>query len=199
MKSLFDRTKVMAILDAETKSAEGADGIFIRLREDTTPVDPAAVGFDSFDALCRAAAAQPTDIIAEIPAMDAEAQKLLANCIIRHDLWGRVLFVSSAHKTLDALKAAYPAARISPICDDNMVRPWIYAAYMGAPAYCADAKALLLEADAWGCPTVDRAHNANVCMFACGAEDEDTVRALVRVGCDAVLTHDAAMARALVW
>ena len=199
MKSLFDRTKVMAILDTDTKSAEGADGIVVRLKADATPIDPAATGFDSFDALCRAAAAQPTDIIAEIPALDAEEQKLLANCVIRHDLWGHVLFVSAAHKTLDALKAAYPEARISPICDENLVRPWIYAAYMGAPAYLMDAKEILLDADAWGCPTVDRAHNANVCIFAVGAEDEDTVRALVRVGCDAILTHDAAMARALVW
>ena len=70
---------------------------------------------------------------------------------------------------------------------------------MGAPAYLMDAKELLLDADAWGCPTVDRAHNANVCIFAIGADDEDTVKALVRVGCDAVLTHDAAMARGLVW
>jgi ATP-dependent Clp protease ATP-binding subunit ClpC len=35
--------------------------------------------------------------------------------------------------------------------------------------------------------------------FAIGADDEDTVKALVRVGCDAVLTHDAVMARGLVW
>ena len=70
---------------------------------------------------------------------------------------------------------------------------------MGAPAYCMEAREILLDADAWGAPTVDRAHNANVCIFAHNADDEDTVKALVRVGCDAVLTHDAKMARALVW
>ena len=62
-----------------------------------------------------------------------------------------------------------------------------------------DAKELLLDAEAWGCPTGDRAHNANVCIFAIGADDEDTGKALVRVGCDAVLTHDPVMARELVW
>ena len=106
--------------------------------------------------------------------------------------------LAAATKT-GTFKAAYPEARISPVCDDNMVRPWIYAAYMGAPAYLMDAKEILLDADAWGSPTVDRAHNANVCIFAVGADDEDTVKALVRVGCDAVLTGDAKMARALVW
>ena len=198
MKSLFDRTKVYVRLDAPEISIEEADGVVIRLRADTTPAD-GDCGYDSFDALCRTAASQNTDIIAEIPALDAEQIKLFANCAIRHEMWDRILFVSSAHKTLDALKTAYPEARISPICDDNMVRPWIYAAYMGAPAYCMDAKEILLDADAWGSPTVDRAHNANVCIFALGAEDEDTVKALVRVGCDAVVTHDAKMARELVW
>ena len=198
MKSLFDRTRVYAMTDAPDANTDGADGIAVTLLDGST-LKLADCGYDDLEALCRAAEAQPQDILLTIPALDEEQRKLLAHCVIRHALWERILFVSASHKTLDALRAAYPAARISPICDDNMVRPWIYAAYMGAPAYCADAKALLLEADAWGCPTVDRAHNANVCIFAVGAEDEDTVRALVRIGCDAVLTHDAAMARALVW
>ena len=198
MKSLFDRTKVYVCFDTPEVSAEDADGIVVRLTAEGTPTDTDC-GYDSFDALCRAAASQNTDVIAVIPALDAEQIRLFANCAIRHEMWDHLLFVSAAHKTLDALKSEYPMARISPICDDNMVRPWIYAAYMGAPAYLMDAKEILLDADAWGSPTVDRAHNANVCIFALGADDEDTVNALVRVGCDAVITHDAKMARALVW
>lgn len=198
MKSLFDRTKVYAILDTPDVSAEGADGIAVTVKEDGSLVQKAC-GCDDLDALCRVCAGGEGELLLTLPALDAEQITLIAHCAVRHAMWERILFVSAAHKTLDALKNAYPEARISPICADDMVRPWIYAAYMGAPAYLADAKQLLLEADAWGCPTVDRAHNANVCIFAVGAEDEDTVRALVRIGCDAVLTHDAAMARALVW
>lgn len=198
MKSLFDRTRVYVITDRADTVTDGADGIAVTV----TDGDRLALGdcgYDDLDALCRAYANTDTELLVSVPMLDEEQRTQLAHCAIRHAMWNRMLFLSAAHKTLDALKAAYPEARISPICDDNMVRPWIYAAYMGAPAYCIDAKELLLEADAWGCPTVDRAHNANVCIFAVGAEDEDTVRALVRVGCDAVLTHDAAMASALVW
>ena len=198
MKSLFDRTRVYVIADRADTVTDGADGIAVTV----TDGDRLALGdcgYDDLDALCRAYANTDTELLVTVPMLDEEQRTQLAHCAIRHAMWNRMLFLSAAHKTLDALKAAYPEARISPICDDNMVRPWIYAAYMGAPAYCTDAKELLMEADAWGCPTVDRAHNANVCIFAVGAEDEDTVRALVRVGCDAVLTHDAAMARALVW
>ncbi len=198
MKSLFDRTRVYVIADSAAFSAEGADGIAVTVT-DGNSLALADCGYGDLDALCRAYADTATEILLTVPALDEEQIRQMANCAIRHDMWGRLLFVSAAHKTLDALKVAYPEARISPICDDNMVRPWIYAAYMGAPAYCMDAKEILLDADAWGSPTVDRAHNANVCIFAVGAEDEDTVKALVRVGCDAVLTHDAAMARALVW
>lgn len=198
MKSLFDRTRVYVIADNDAFSAEDADGIAVSLA-DNAELTPKDCGFDTFDALCRSYADTGLELIVSIPALDAEQIKHLANCIIRQELWGRVLFVSAFHKTLDALKNAYPAARITPVCDENMVRPWIYAAYLGAPAYIMDAKEILLDADAWGSPTVDRAHNANVCIFADGVEDEDTVRALVRVGCDAVLTHDAKMARALVW
>lgn len=198
MKSLFDRARVYAVLDAPGVLTDGADGIAVTMTDGSTQ-KLGDCGYDDFDALCRAYANQPYDILLTVPALDEEQRTQLAHCAIRHAMWERILFVSTAHKTLDALKAAYPEARISPICGDEMVRPWIYAAYMGAPSYCMDAKEVLLEADAWGCPTVDRAHNANVCIFAAGAEDEDTVRALVRVGCDAILTHDAAMARALVW
>lgn len=198
MKSLFDRTKVYAVSDDTGIQTEGADGIAVSL-VDADSLALESCGYDDFDALCRANAESALEILLYLPALDEEQMKQLANCVIRHDMWGRVLFVSAAHKTLDALKTAYPEARISPICDENMVRPWIYAAYMGAPAYCMDAKEILLDADAWGAPTIDRAHNANVCIFALGADDEDTVKALVRVGCDAVLTHDAKMARTLVW
>ena len=198
MKSLFDRTRVYVIADSDAFSAEDADGIAVSLA-DNAELTPKDCGFDGFDALCRAYADSGMELLVSIPALDAEQIKHLTNCVTRQNLWARVLFVSTAHKTLDALKNAYPAARITPVCDENMVRPWIYAAYMGAPAYIMDAKEILLDADAYGSPTVDRAHNANVCIFADGAEDEDTVRALVRVGCDAVLTHDAKMARALVW
>ena len=121
MKSLFDRTKVYVRLDAPELSIEEADGVVIRLRADTTPAD-GDCGYDSFDALCRALAPQKTDIIAEIPALDAEQIKLFANCAIRHEMWDHILFVSTAHKTLDALKTAYPAARISPICFRNFTR-----------------------------------------------------------------------------
>lgn len=197
MKSLFDRTRVYVIADSADAVTDGADGIAVALKDGSFTLE--GCGYDDLDALCRAYADTDMELLVTVPALDEEQRTQLAHCAIRHAMWNRMLFVSASHKTLDALKTAYPEARISPICDDNMVRPWIYAAYMGAPAYCADAKELLLEADAWGCPTVDRAHNANVCIFAVGAEDEDTVRALVRVGCDAVLTHDAAMARALVW
>lgn len=198
MKSLFDRTKVYAVLDSAEIQTDGADGLAVTLSSvDGWKLDPC--GYEDFDALCRAYANQTGDILLTVPALDGEQRTRLAHCAIRHAMWDRILFMSAAHKTLDALKAEYPEARISPICDDNMVRPWIYAAYMGAPAYCMDAKEILLDADAWGSPTVDRAHNANVCIFALGAEDEDTVKALVRVGCDAILTHDAGMARALVW
>ena len=100
MKSLFDRTKVYVRLDAPELSMEEADGVVIRLRADTTPAD-GDCGYDSFDALCRALAPQKTDIVAEIPALDAEQIKLFANCAIRHEMWDRILFVSSAHKTLD--------------------------------------------------------------------------------------------------
>jgi len=198
MKSLFDRTKVYAMQDCAGVQTDGADGIAVSLR-DADSLALEHCGYENFDALCRANVKTALEILLYIPALDEEQMKQLANCVIRHEMWGRVLFVSAAHKTLDAIKTAYPGARISPICDENMVRPWIYAAYMGAPAYCMDAKKILLDADAWGCPTVDRAHNANVCIFAVGADDEDTVKALVRVGCDAVLTHDAGAARALVW
>ena len=197
MKSLFDRTRVYAVAGEESFSTEGADGIVASLAEDGLTLWDG--GYADFDALCRANADTALEILLYIPALDEEQRRQLAHCAIRHNMWGRILFVSAAHKTLDAFKAAYPEARISPVCDDNMVRPWIYAAYMGAPAYLMDAKEILLDADAWGSPTVDRAHNANVCIFAVGADDEDTVKALVRVGCDAVLTGDAKMARELVW
>ena len=197
MKSLFDRTRVYAVVGEESFSTEGADGIVASLAEDGLTLRDG--GYADFDALCRANADTALEILLYIPALDEEQRRQLAHCAIRHNMWGRILFVSAAHKTLDAFKAAYPEARISPVCDDNMVRPWIYAAYMGAPAYLMDAKEILLDADAWGSPTVDRAHNANVCIFAVGADDEDTVKALVRVGCDAVLTGDAKMARELVW
>lgn len=197
MKSLFDRTRVYAVASEESFSTEGADGIVASLAEDGLTLREG--GYADFDALCRANADTALEILLYIPALDEEQRRQLAHCAIRHNMWGRILFVSAAHKTLDAFKVAYPEARISPVCDDNMVRPWIYAAYMGAPAYLMDAKEILLDADAWGSPTVDRAHNANVCIFAVGADDEDTVKALVRVGCDAVLTGDAKMARALVW
>ena len=197
MKSLFDRTRVYAVAGVESCSAEGADGIVVSLAEDGMTLRDC--GYADFDALCRAYADTALEILLYIPSLDEEQRKQLAHCAIRHNLWSRILFVSAAHKTLDALKQTYPEARISPVCDENTVRPWIYAAYMGAPAYLMDAKEILLDADAWGSPTVDRAHNANVCIFAVGAEDEDTVKALVRVGCDAVLTGDAKMARELVW
>lgn len=198
MKSLFDRTRVYVYADTPDFSSEGADGIAVTLLADHG-TDLAGGGYDGLDALCRAYADKPTELLLFVPALDEEQFKLLSHCMIRYAMWERTLFVSAAHKTLDALKTAYPEARISPICDGNTVRPWIYAAYMGAAAYCMEARELLLDADAWGSPTVDRAHNANVCIFAHNADDEDTVKALVRIGCDAVLTHDAAMARALVW
>ena len=137
MKSLFDRTRVYAMTDASDANTDGADGIAVTLLDGST-LKLADCGYDDLEALCRAAEAQPQDILLTIPALDGEQMKLLAHCVIRHALWERILFVSTAHRTLDALRAAYPAARISPICDDNMVRPWIYAAYMGAPAYCAE-------------------------------------------------------------
>ena len=198
MKSLFDRTRVYVIADRAEFSVDGADGIAAALSSGDN-LALADCGYENLDALCRAYADSALELLLSVPALDEDQIKMLAHCVIRHGMWDRILFVSAAHKTLDALKTAYPEARISPVCDENMVRPWIYAAYMGAPAYLMDAKEILLDADAWGSPTVDRAHNANVCIFADGAEDEDTVKALVRVGCDAVLTHDAAMARALVW
>ena len=197
MKSLFDRTRVYAVADKESFSTDGADGIVVSLAEDGLTLRDC--GYDNIDALCRAYADTALELLLYIPALEEEQRRQLAHCAIRHNMWSRILFVSTAHKTLDAFKQTYPEARISPVCDDNMVRPWIYAAYMGAPAYCMDAKEILLDADAWGSPTVDRAHNANVCIFAVGANDEDTVKALVRVGCDAVLTGDAKMARELVW
>ena len=199
MKSLFDRTRVYTMTGEGSVSAEGADGIVVSLADNGSLALKDGCSYDDFDALCRANAQTDAEILLYIPALDEEQRKLLAHCAIRNAMWNRILFVSAAHKTLDALKAEYPEARISPVCDDNMVRPWIYAAYMGAPAYLMEAKEILLDADAWGSPTVDRAHNANVCIFAIGADDEDTVKALVRVGCDAVLTHDAVMARGLVW
>ena len=198
MKSLFDRTRVYVYADTPDVSTEGADGIAVTLLADNG-LNLRGTDYDGLDALCRAYADGQFDVLLCIPALDEEQIKLVANCATRHAMWGRILFASAAHKTLDAIKGAYPEARITPICDENMVRPWIYAAYMGAPAYCMEAREILLDADAWGAPTVDRAHNANVCIFAHNADDEDTVKALVRVGCDAVLTHDAKMARALVW
>ncbi len=199
MKSLFDRTKVYVMADDASFSADGADGIVVSLAENGSLALKEDCGYADFDALCRANADTTSEILLYLPALDEEQRKLLAHCAIRNEMWNRILFISAAHKTLDALKAEHPEARISPVCDDNMVRPWIYAAYMGAPAYLMDAKEILLDADAWGSPTVDRAHNANVCIFAIGADDEDTVKALVRVGCDAVLTHDGKTARELVW
>ncbi len=137
-------------------------------------------------------------LMLDTPLSDS-AQKDLLTTAKRTDMTARLLLVSPYHKTLDALQKAEPRLRISPLCANELVRPWIYAAYMGAAALCMDARDVLLDADRYGCPLVDRAHNNGVTVFSWNAEDEDTIKALVTVGCDAIMTHTPALARALVW
>ena len=205
MKSLFDRTRVYAYPAADGSgfsddALNAADGIVVSVRcEGSLPV-PAECGFDDMDDLLRMCAERQLHLLLVLEdAPDAEARKFLMTAVCRREMVARLTLASRHHRCLDEMKQAEPALRITPLCDDTLVRPWIYAAYMGAPAYCTDAEALLRGADRFGCETVDRAHNANVCIFAENAEDADTVKALVSVGCDAVLTHDPVMARALVW
>ena len=161
---------------------------------------PADCGFDDVDALFRMCAGRQLQLLLVLEdAPDAEAREFLMTAVCRREMYARLTLASRHHRCLDEMKQSEPALCITPLCDDTLVRPWIYAAYMGAPAYCMKADTLLRGADRFGCETVDRAHNANVSIFAEHAEDADTVRALVSVGCDAVLTHDPVMARALVW
>lgn len=164
-----------------------------------TPAVPASDPADLSDAL-RLQQENTLDILLFLDTpLSPEAQKELLVTAKRTDMTDRLLLVSRHHKTLDALLRAEPRLRISPLCGNSLVRPWIYAAYMGAAALCMDARDVLLDADRYGCPMIDRAHNNSVTVFAWNAEEEDTVRALVTVGCDAIMTHTPALARALVW
>ncbi len=167
---------------------------------DTKPnAAPAEDPIDLADAL-RTYKDETFDIMLVLEsALSDSAQRELLVTLKRTDMTHRLLLVSRHHKTLDALTKAEPALRISPLCGEELVRPWIYAAYMGAPVLCMDARDVLLDADRWGAPLVDRAHNSSVTVFAWNAEDEDTIKALIAVGCDAILTHIPETAHALVW
>ena len=199
MKSLFDRTRVYAYADTPDAQREGADGIAVTLKygEDGRYVCTTGEDIDTVMAACRAEELEVLLFLADKPEQDDFDALLMT--LVRRDMTERCILASPYHRMLDEAKQKQPGLRITPICSADLVRPWIYAAYMGAGAYLAEARELLLGADQWGCPEIDRAHNANVCIFAMEADDEDTVRALVRIGCDAILTHDPEMARALVW
>lgn len=199
MKSLFDRTKVYLLQDslsdenpaAQENDSCDIDGISVHVTEGL---------LDTLDNFLRAHTADTLDILLTLDAPFSEnGIRALMLCIKRHEMTGRILLLSPHHKMLDALKKAEPELQISPLCDENLVRPWIYAGYLGAKVICMDARDLLLDADAYGSEAVDRAHNSNIRVYAWNADDADTIKALVRIGCDAVLTHVPALARTLVW
>lgn len=247
MKSLFDRTKVIAYYSTpETViDPEQADGLAAHIAVDASgyltvvfdtaeETDAAAPAADPAvcTGTCATCAANCASASEKVSADDAntaalslddlltahrddglllylfldtplsgEARKDLLLAAKRNGVTARMTVISAYHKTLDALRSEddTKTLSISPLCDGNFVRPWIYAGYLGAPLLCMDARDILLGADRFGCETVDRAHNGNVMICAWNAEDEDTIRALVTVGCDALLTHVPALARTLVW
>ena len=135
-------------------------------------------------------------LIVEAP-LPKEAQEQLLDGVRSCGLLSRVLFVSRHAKMLDEIKHREWDARIVPIVSDDMVRPWIYAAYMGAEAIAMQSAHVLAED--MGHDGVMRAHNSNVKIMVLDAEDADTVRALVRCGCDMLLTEDPRLTRSLVW
>lgn len=199
MKSLFDRTRVYLLTDSLTDENTAAeetvlssiDGISVHVTEEL---------LDTLDGFLRAHASDTLDILLTLDAPFSEdGIRQLLLCIKRHEMTGRLLLLSPYHKMLDTLKKTEPALQISPLCDDNLVRPWIYAGYLGAKVICMDARGLLLDANAYGSETIDRAHNSDIRVYAWNADDADTVKALVRIGCDAVLTHIPALVRPLVW
>ena len=198
MKALFDRTRVFAYADTEDAVTDGADGIAVTVSyTEGGYLTARGTDLDSLAADCRTRGLELLLLLQDAP-KEQDVQDLHMT-LVRRDMTARTLLASRHHRALDAMKQKMSQVRIVPICAPDMVRPWIYASYMGACVYLTEPAELLSDADSWGSPEIDRAHNADVCIFAQNVDDEETVRALMRLGCDAVITHAPAMARALVW
>ncbi|MBP3918613.1 MAG: hypothetical protein J6I50_05520 [Clostridia bacterium] len=196
-----------AASEAAAPSAKATEEPHTQEKETAKPVKPVPLTLDSFLSQHKA---DTLDILLILDcSLDASGIKALLLTAKRQEMTERLLVASKYHKTLDALYKEEPSIRISPLCEEQLVRPWIYAAYLGAEVLCLNARDILIDADPYGSEIVDRAHNNSVMIYAvCStsipahemaqAEDVHTLRALAGVGCDAVLTHNPALAYSAV-
>lgn len=188
-------------------SAKATEEPHTQEKETAKPVKPVPLTLDSFLSQHKA---DTLDILLILDcSLDASGIKALLLTAKRQEMTERLLVASKYHKTLDALYKEEPSIRISPLCEEQLVRPWIYAAYLGAEVLCLNARDILIDADPYGSEIVDRAHNNSVMIYAvcptsapahemAQAEDVHTLRALAGVGCDAVLTYNPALAYSAV-
>ncbi|MBQ3065689.1 MAG: hypothetical protein IJC98_05585 [Clostridia bacterium] len=202
MKELFVRARVYEKWTAQsvlTDTEDVSDGIVASVCTDANGiVCRCPQPYTDLLAVCNMMQSQERTLVLAVEApMSGEEQESLLACVRNSGLLTRVLFVSRYAKMLDEIKHREWDARIVPIVSDDMVRPWIYAAYMGAEAIAMQSAHVLAED--MGHDGVMRAHNSNVKIMVLDAEDADTVRALVRCGCDMLLTEDPRLTRSLVW
>lgn len=111
----------------------------------------------------------------------------------RFGLADRVLYSSFNHRSLLLVRQADPAARIGLLYSETMVDPHIYARHLHADAIHPEFHSLYFAPDtARGC------QDAGVRIHPWTVNDEQDMRALCRLGCEALITNFPDVARRIV-
>lgn len=111
----------------------------------------------------------------------------------RFGLADRVLYSSFNHRSLLLVRQADPVARIGLLYSETMVDPHIYARHLHADAIHPEFHSLYFAPDtARGC------QDAGVRIHPWTVNDEQDMRALCRLGCEALITNFPDVARRIV-
>ncbi len=129
----------------------------------------------------------------ELKAGGAGFCSAVLDCAEKAGMRERVIYSSFDHFLLGELLALDNTAKVAPLYSFNMLLPWKYGESFGAAALHPHLMQVYALAD-----YVTEAHKRGICVNPWTIDDEDNMKRLIALDCDALITNRPDIARAVL-